>query len=377
MAIITAAGNMPALVTGVTNATKTADTVSLDDVITGRRQRVETMCQRFFTRTNAMLEISGIRRANMSYCVVQKAGCTMWIRLFKYFEGQNYERGSPMTLTKYQVHYERADLYKRYTIYNGDQFVKRSHRVMTVRHPFTRIWSAFIDKFLLPDFWFSKGTQIVRTVRPKASKKSLQCGNDVTFPEFVKYLLKIGHQRTYVNQDKHWLPASDICDPCAFKPDIIAKHETFITDLEYTVNRIGLGNLINSFKVEDPTKFEIRDEIDYNFHIYDTFKSCLTKRELAERLWNAFILNGYILANQTFPKELQEDKITAASFEELVTDGRAKFTLSHEEKKAIRKRVLSTAFKEIPHSDMNRLRDLYKNDFDLFDYDPFPEFVPT
>lgn len=302
----------------------------------------------------------------------------MWIRLFKFLKGQNLATGDPMTLSKMAVHNEQPKLYEKFSFKDGDKtFIENSVRVTTVRDPYTRLWSAYIDKFLLPDFWFSKGKHIISLVRQNPSQLSRQCGHDVTFSEFLQYVIKIGHSFQYWNQDKHWLPASDICDPCTFKPDIIGKQETFLPDFAYSLETVGLQKWLDKFKAVDHTEYEIKDEIDYNFKIFKRVEKCIDKYELCRRMWTAFVLNGYIPANETFPTNLDQGSLNIESFYELVKSVRDKYNISNEQKKAIRRHALQTAYKTIPNEYMEAIKELYKRDFELFGYDSTPAYLIT
>ena len=62
-----------------------------------------------------------------------------------------------------------------------------------VREPFERILSAYKDKFVYPRFPPKKlqlhGRAILRTVRPNASQSALDKLDDITFREFIEYLV--------------------------------------------------------------------------------------------------------------------------------------------------------------------------------------------
>lgn len=314
--------------------------------------------------------------ANLSYCAVQKAGCTNWIRLFKFLHGHKFSTGDPMSMFKYEVHNEQKQHYQKFLFSGGDKlFIESSLRATTVRDPYTRLWSAYIDKFLLPDFWSSKGKHVISMTRPNPKPLSSRCGHDVTFSEMIEYIIKVGHSFQYWNQDKHWLPASDICDPCVFKPDIIGKQETFMPDFGYTLQKAGLGKWFDKFKAIDHTEFEIKEEIDYNFKIFKRVEKCIDKYELCKRIWTAFILNGYIPANETFPTNIDHGSLNTDSLYELVKSVRKKYIMGREQVKAIRKHALQTAYSQIPKKHIDALKELYKNDFEMFGYDAEPDYL--
>lgn len=351
-------------------------TTTIDDILIGRRKRVQNICKQIGGVTNRTSQLSSIKSANMSYCAVQKASCTMWIRLIKFMDGQNKETGNPMTLTKYLIHNKGQQFHKKIKMKGPDAiFISRSLRVMTVRDPFTRLWSAYIDKFLLLDFWSSKGKQIIEMTRKHPKPLSTRCGHDVTFPEFIQYVIKIGHQFTYLDQDKHWLPASDICDPCAFNPHIIGKQETFMADMKYTLKKIKLDYLFHEMNSIPSVEFEIKDVIDYNFKIYSNFKSCIDIYGLCKRLWTAFILNGYIPSEESFPTNIYQDSLNVESFYGLVKDIRTKYNITRATTKEKRRQALETAYKQIPANHKEELQKLYKMDFELFGYNSDPDFL--
>ena len=334
------------------------------------------MCNLTGPVSGKAMEVSGIRTANLSYCVVQKAGCTTWIRLFKFLNGQNRHTGTPLSIGKYEVHNVLNNLYQKLKFTAEDhQFIMTSLRAMTVRDPYTRLWSAYIDKLLLPDFWQTKGKMIIRLIRKQPSAKALECGFDVTFSEFIQYVISTGHSLQFINQDKHWLPASDICDPCTFKPEIINKQETFLSDLRYTLRKSNLTHMIDKLVSEDPIEYEIKDEINYNFKIHKFHERCISKFRLGNLLWIAMTLNGYIPVGERFPSDIYEESLNAESLFEMVKHIREKHNMTKQDTKLARKLALKTAYSQISYENMQKLRTLYKKDFQLFGYDSVPNFL--
>lgn len=119
-------------------------------------------------------------------------------------------------------------------------------RFLVVRHPFERLLSAYRNKFEgdLPSARYFQeriGKQIIRSFRPNAATDSLQRGHDVTFREFVQYLLtpelSMQQQQQQLNQtastpaststrtmyNEHWEPISKLCHPCAMKYNVIGR----------------------------------------------------------------------------------------------------------------------------------------------------------
>ena len=340
-----------------------------------RRNLVRLVCNRTGQISGKTFEVSGTERYNLSYCLVQKAGCTIWLRLFKFLNGQNPQTG-PLSIGKYEVHYVKSNLNKLYKDNGQDgMFVSKSLRAMTVRDPYTRLWSAYIDKLLLPDFWFTKGKIIIQRTRVNPSALSLKCGFDVTFKEFIDYVTSTGHSFAHRDQDKHWLPASDICDPCVFKPDIINKQETFLDDLKYTLRESNMADMTDLLIAKDPMEYEIKDEIDYNFKVFYQFTKCINRYNLSKLIWIALTLNGYIPVQEPFPANISENSLNSASLYEMVKRVRDKHKVTRADVKRARYLALKTAYSQISNDKLQLLKELYRNDFELFEYNNSLEYL--
>ena len=124
-----------------------------------RKKRVEMVCDKQHSSGGSKYLITSNRPHNISVCIVPKAGATFWLRLLKFLSGQNRKTGNPMSISKYEVYYKDLQFLKQLKPPN-QQFIAKSLKVMTVRNPYTRLLSAYIDKFVLLDFWQKKGKRL-------------------------------------------------------------------------------------------------------------------------------------------------------------------------------------------------------------------------
>ncbi|XP_038069143.1 carbohydrate sulfotransferase 11-like [Patiria miniata] len=112
-----------------------------------------------------------------------------------------------------------------------------------VRHPFARVLSAYRSKFLQPNLAFQKstGVRIIKMYRQNATKESLATGKDVSFPEFIRYIV---NAKT-INFDGHWQPIYKMVLPCAVRFDYIGKLETGEEDAKYILKETKVDHLVH------------------------------------------------------------------------------------------------------------------------------------
>lgn len=85
---------------------------------------------------------------------------------------------------------------------------------------------------------------------------------NVTFQEFIRFISETG-QGTPEQQNKHWLPMHELCQPCAVKYDFVSRYENLKDDAEYLLKWLGLSDLMNGFPVSDRTFHSSRFDHKY------------------------------------------------------------------------------------------------------------------
>ena len=114
---------------------------------------------------------------------------------------------------------------------------------MFVREPMERLVSAYNDKFSSSNvFYHNKiGKHIIKAHRVNASDESLKRVHDVTFSEFVRYLLT--QHQLGIPLDWHWDLQSRVCKPCLVDYDFIGTQETFTEDTEELFKMTHIENV--------------------------------------------------------------------------------------------------------------------------------------
>ena len=98
---------------------------------------------------------------------------------------------------------------------------------LITRHPFERLVATFRNKFEDPYTSFFRnqyGWSILRLSRKNLSTEEYNKGVEITFQEFVNYILK---KKDF---DEHWDLMTKLCSPCSHKYDYIGKMETLTED---------------------------------------------------------------------------------------------------------------------------------------------------
>nr|XP_023026226.1 carbohydrate sulfotransferase 11-like isoform X2 [Leptinotarsa decemlineata] len=189
--------------------------------------------------TSSLDHILVDHKHKLLYCYVPKVACTNWKRVLMVLTGESnatnlidipaslaHSENSSLKLSQLDLPQAQSCL-KDYTIF------------LVARHPFERLLSAYRNKFMdsLPSskyFQSRYGRHIIRKYRPHATISDIKSGANVTFREFVLYLLKEG-----AFSNEHWTPIYNLCLPCSLNYTFIGHYETISEDAKTILNMVG------------------------------------------------------------------------------------------------------------------------------------------
>ncbi|KAK7068920.1 hypothetical protein SK128_028616 [Halocaridina rubra] len=198
-----------------------------------RRKRVQSICRRYrsvlmrFQNHNRLLFDT---KHHVAYCRNAKAGTTTWLSFILNANGITSEN-----MKADEIHEAAMKIFPPLPSKLASKEMKHHHLLFTsVRHPFTRLVSAYRDK--IPENYREDIQQkMISKYRNKAiaymdDKTRSQDPSQPSFREFILYVSEeilacdIMINSACLDQvDTHWRPYYDRCAPCDLHYDIIAK----------------------------------------------------------------------------------------------------------------------------------------------------------
>ncbi|XP_076453550.1 uncharacterized protein LOC143288798 [Babylonia areolata] len=308
------------------------------------------------------------------YCPVEKSASTF----FRRFMYSLHSRTDPQLIASpFDVPIMTALRHKFQdlrSLFRSGRSYTNTTRFLVVREPFSRLFSAYVDKVLVPNsyYWKIWGVKIVSQFRTDPSPRALRCGHDVSFQEFVKYVLHSLHRT-----DEHVQPVDRLCSPCTSDLSVVARMETLKWDFQYLLKLLNLriANFSMDTLMTDVATDAVTDSTFSAFEFYEELKSCVSLYETCQRLWLKMQLRGVI--SEDLPLPLSAEQTETMKAEEMVSifeDARRK-SQDSEKLKQQKEKALKDAYATISSNDLRRLTDIYDSDFTLFGYDKQPSFI--
>ncbi|XP_058265677.1 carbohydrate sulfotransferase 11 isoform X2 [Hemibagrus wyckioides] len=212
----------------------------------GRRSFLDKAC-RSHTRKRRVLSPEDLRhllvddRHGLLYCYVPKVACTNWKRTLMVLTGDGRNR-DPLAIPANEAHAPgRLRSLSEYSTAEINRRLRTYLKFIFVRDPFERLVSAYRNKFTRSyntAFHKRYGTKIVQRHRANPRPEALEKGSDVSFEEFVYYLVDPRTQREEPFNE-HWERVHALCHPCLIRYDVVGKYESLAQDSRYVLKLAG------------------------------------------------------------------------------------------------------------------------------------------
>ena len=319
------------------------------------------------------------------YCPVEKVASTFWRRVMYQLNVRHNKQAKSLYRThnssiapnsQFQHPFKvpiKLALGQNYERFNPKTNFEDWFRFLFVRNPYERILSAYIDKVFVPNpvFWVKFGIPAIKMFRENASKKSLQCGHDATFSEFVKFV--VWSETTKQKQDPHFTSVYELCLPCEKNFTFVGKMENALEDFTFVLTQFGLnssvqamGDNFRNLAAEDA----ISDSINSPFGWRAKILKCMSWKEAKMRIWRKLQIRGLIGISQKLPNETFRRASEFIKFARL-----ARQMTNSSELKEQKKAIFQDIYSSVPIETMEKFREVFHLDFKLFGYDEGSDFI--
>ena len=333
--------------------------------------------------TGKLFTMLGFVDRRILYCPVEKCATTFWRRTFHLL---TYKKSPSPYSNPFAVPLSiLPKVNKGFTVQTSykssakENLVRQnSFKFLFIRNPYSRVYSAFVDKLLPPNpyFWKVLGVKSITQFRKNPSSKSRTTGYDVTFAEYVKYVIK--SLQTKKDLDAHHIPIFDKCEPCAVEFDYIGKMESFPEDSMYILKKMELNSTVEKF-----SDSAVYKDMSAEDALIDTTTSpFMWKRDIMKtiswetalrRTWLKLQMRGLVDLDQTFESYVSKDVIGTIKdkeFQAIANEARKKsdpVKLKRQKSEGMREAYLTVHL-----DDVKLLRSLYKTDLEIFKYEESP-----
>ena len=173
-----------------------------------------------------------LEEAGIIYCSIPKVASTEWkeaLTAYHHHGRIQGKRAQNRTLWKHLNEFSNRNVTEKLQSY---------YKFLFVREPFERLLSAYRSKFEAENEFYRKtfGREIIQRFRKNATQHAKNFGDDVTFLEFVKYIVFGG------NFDEHWRPYDQLCHVCSVGYNFIGHLETIEEDALFLVKEARVDN---------------------------------------------------------------------------------------------------------------------------------------
>ena len=311
-----------------------------------------------------------VKRRNLLLCMIQKTGSTFWLRIL-----QGLGRDSkPFRVTSitHEEAYNTNDGYETLQAHHPDLvsiLAERAISFMFVRNPYTRLFSAWLDKIYNLNLVFFKhfGRKIAANRAKHIKYETLGCAPDITFGEFVSYLTSSMLAGKCV--DAHFSLQNDHCHPCKYHYSYIGKYETFKEDTEYILEKSNLTQfvIVDDF---DSGNDEIKDAVHFLYSQKSSLKNCNVSIYCAMfKVWHRLQSRGIVSTKLKFPLANAQvaQQTHSTTFRQMILEAR-----SHSdpgELKRNRKRAYVREIRSLTKDQIDGIKHAFNIDFQLFGYD--------
>ncbi|XP_052237478.1 carbohydrate sulfotransferase 12-like isoform X4 [Dreissena polymorpha] len=305
---------------------------------------------------------------NVACCKVPKAGSTFWTIFFAVLDN-GVEFGKKL------LGENRGTIHKgQYTFFSSFKYVKSKKypTILPARDPYSRLFSAFIDKiYLLVRFNYNYAILSIQN-------KSV-CPTDVSFQDFLPWI--VNETKEGKTLDRHWAPIYSICGSCEVNAQYVVKQETFAIDIDIVLQKLNVSSAKHNYIMQTLEGTRIQSSLPgivaaiFDHSSGSNVRRCMPWVEVTRKIWRSFQIQGYIREDRRYPQGTFDsigDNLTPSLVSDLILAEIFKFSMSSEERQIQRENALRRAYEGVRKDVVDAIKDVYALDFSLYGYSNLP-----
>lgn len=368
------------IITDVNKAAKTQEKEYLgDDLLTtnlsslhlSRIQHVRDTCIKHGVSTK--LNPRGVsfiysKPNKLAYFGIPKIGSTFLKQMFMILNKGSDKAEQIYSIMRKAVHTKTGGLYKKL----DEESLQNVLVLLPTRNPYTRLFSAFIDKVYLPNA-VSLATSVERL-----GGRSPSCGVNANFSDFLRYALSGNKGRILADHyNSPYKALSNVV--CKLDNFMLVKQESFSDDVEFALKAVGVStadfnavyDMLHDHRADATVPGIVETIYSNSKHYHST---CLPTSVVAKRTWKSFQIQGFLHSDLEFPShEFTNNAKHSYDDPKYVARVILKYIenkpLSSQESRAQRRKALLDAYRYVDKEIINKIHLMYAMDFEMFQYD--------
>ncbi|ELU07795.1 hypothetical protein CAPTEDRAFT_221358 [Capitella teleta] len=182
------------------------------------------------------------------FCEVPKAGASTLKKLLiqaapLFLPNSSVPRNIHRSLEKFNITHPKQSIDALQPI------LRKYFKFVVVRHPITRLLSAYKDKFYDTTFLPKISRHIVKNYRQKHKNAERDSSLHPQRPTWVEFADFVGTEYSNVSE-RHWKTVMELCSPCLIGYDAILKLETLERDVPVVIKHISQHKMVISHENE-------------------------------------------------------------------------------------------------------------------------------
>ncbi|KAL3871059.1 hypothetical protein ACJMK2_039082 [Sinanodonta woodiana] len=307
---------------------------------------------------------------DVCFCKVPKSGSTFWGRALYMIShpelADEIERFSGL-----EVH---GTLFNQRAIPCTDSMINNSQSFIVTRNPWTRLYSAYIDKIYLAKY--AELTESLLKIENGLPDNKIIAENDcqiriVSFERILKQVISWASYRDKL--DSHFAPVSLLCDPCHYDYAFFMKQERMEQETNLALDILEVpGSLRSRLDMAQDKNYiqsTVPNLVRTTMSIFKDFNhSCLSKNDVYRRIWNVLQIKGHVSVDLTFPHQVFDNQESLVVIENALTDYVLENRLESNAAEKQRNKFLEKAYAQVSLDILRDVQRIFELDFLLFGY---------